>query len=148
VTTPSISRIQLVVATVHRIGVIDMIGRNQNRETVRPRQIAMYLALDMTGHSLSEIAISFGRDRKTVINADRKVQHIMGHDLGFRDQVELCRKAVGEPQLLHLVDEAGVMIREVVKNLRNALMAEAIRDPEGLMARLRSIPSQEIPPCV
>ena len=51
-----------------------MLGRDRSREVALPRQIAMYLAKELTKKSLPEIGELFGgRDHTTVLHAVRKV---------------------------------------------------------------------------
>ncbi|MEC7537535.1 MAG: helix-turn-helix domain-containing protein, partial [Pseudomonadota bacterium] len=59
----------------------------------RPRQIAMYLAKQLTARSLPEIGRKFGgRDHTTVMHAVRKVEELKATDNGFSEDVELLRR--------------------------------------------------------
>lgn len=69
-----ISRIQRTVAEYYNIPMIEMVSQRRSREVARPRQIAMYLARELTTFSLPEIGRRFGnRDHTTVIYAIRKI---------------------------------------------------------------------------
>ena len=61
----------------------------------RPRQIAMYLAKEMTQKSLPEIGELFGgRDHTTVMHAVKKVEELMGEDNLFADEVNSVRRVL------------------------------------------------------
>ena len=59
----------------------------------RPRQIAMYLAKQLTSRSLPEIGRKFGnRDHTTVMHAVSRVGELMERDGSFAEDVELLRR--------------------------------------------------------
>ena len=63
------------------------------RAVARPRQVAMYLAKQLTSRSLPEIGRKFGgRDHTTVMHAVKKVEQLCETDAGFADDVELMRR--------------------------------------------------------
>ena len=70
----SIENIQKTVADYYKIKVADMHSRKRPAGIARPRQIAMYLAKELTQKSLPEIGEAFGgRDHTTVLHAVRKI---------------------------------------------------------------------------
>ncbi len=70
----SVENIQKTVADFYKIKVADMYSKKRPASIARPRQIAMYLAKDMTKKSLPEIGDNFGgRDHTTVLHAVRKI---------------------------------------------------------------------------
>jgi chromosomal replication initiator protein len=70
----SIENIQKTVADFYKIKVADMYSKKRPASIARPRQIAMYLAKEMTQKSLPEIGDNFGgRDHTTVLHAVRKI---------------------------------------------------------------------------
>ncbi len=70
----SIENIQKTVAEFYKIKVADMYSKKRPASIARPRQIAMYLAKEMTQKSLPEIGELFGgRDHTTVLHAVRKM---------------------------------------------------------------------------
>lgn len=70
----SVENIQKTVADFYKIKVADMYSKKRPASIARPRQIAMYLAKDMTQKSLPEIGELFGgRDHTTVLHAVRKI---------------------------------------------------------------------------
>ena len=70
----SVENIQKTVADFYKIKVADMYSKKRPASIARPRQIAMYLAKEMTQKSLPEIGELFGgRDHTTVLHAVRKI---------------------------------------------------------------------------
>jgi chromosomal replication initiator protein len=70
----SLENIQKTVADFYKIRIADMYSKKRPASIARPRQIAMYLAKEMTQKSLPEIGDSFGgRDHTTVLHAVRKI---------------------------------------------------------------------------
>jgi chromosomal replication initiator protein len=70
----SVENIQKTVADYYKIKVADMYSKKRPASIARPRQIAMYLAKDLTKKSLPEIGELFGgRDHTTVLHAVRKI---------------------------------------------------------------------------
>ena len=70
----SVENIQKTVADYYKIKVSDMYSKKRPASIARPRQIAMYLAKELTQKSLPEIGELFGgRDHTTVLHAVRKI---------------------------------------------------------------------------
>ena len=70
----SVENIQKTVADYYKIKVADMYSKKRPANIARPRQIAMYLAKELTQKSLPEIGDLFGgRDHTTVLHAVRKI---------------------------------------------------------------------------
>jgi chromosomal replication initiator protein len=73
----SIDEIQTKVSDHYRIRKAEMTSARRAREVARPRQVAMYLAKQMTQRSLPEIGRRFGgRDHTTVIHAVRQIEKL------------------------------------------------------------------------
>jgi len=71
----TIDEIQRVVAEKFDIKVNDLKSKSRRRELVTPRQIAMYLARQLTNESLPQIGRKFGnKDHTTVIHSIKKVE--------------------------------------------------------------------------
>jgi chromosomal replication initiator protein len=69
-----VENIQKTVADFYKIKVADMYSKKRPASIARPRQIAMYLAKELTKKSLPEIGELFGgRDHTTVLHAVRKI---------------------------------------------------------------------------
>ena len=89
----SIDEIQKKVAEHYGIRLTDMSSPRRARQVARPRQVAMYLAKQLTQRSLPEIGKKFGnRDHTTVMHAVSRVNELMERDGTFAEDVELLRR--------------------------------------------------------
>jgi chromosomal replication initiator protein len=89
----TIDDIQKQVAAHFNIRVADMHSARRARSIARPRQVAMYLAKQLTSRSLPEIGRKFGgRDHTTVMHAVRKVEELRNDDSSFAEDLELLRR--------------------------------------------------------
>jgi len=89
----TIEEIQKQVAAHFNIRVSDMHSARRARSVARPRQVAMYIAKQLTSRSLPEIGRKFGgRDHTTVMHAVRKVEELRETDSSFAEDVELLRR--------------------------------------------------------
>ena len=64
----------------------------------RPRQIAMFLAREMTGLSLPRLGTHFARDHTTILHAVRRITRLMEQDPAFADAVQGCRELLARRQ--------------------------------------------------
>lgn len=86
----SIENIQKTVADFYKIKVADMYSKKRTRNLARPRQMAMYLAKELTDLSLPEIGQAFGgRDHTTVLHACRKIEDLRNTDQAIRRDYNL-----------------------------------------------------------
>jgi chromosomal replication initiator protein len=70
-----------------------MSSARRARAVARPRQVAMYLAKQLTTRSLPEIGRRFGgRDHTTVMHAVRKVEELITQDAAFAEDLELLKR--------------------------------------------------------
>jgi chromosomal replication initiator protein len=89
----TIEEIQKKVAEHFAIRLADMHSPRRARQVARPRQVAMYLAKQLTSRSLPEIGRKFGgRDHTTVMHAVRKIDELRAADAAFSEDVELLRR--------------------------------------------------------
>lgn len=89
---PTIRAIQEVVAAYYRLPLIEMWSDRRAREVARPRQVAIYLAKELTPHSLPEIGRRFGdRDHTTVIHAVRQIEKLCLTDAQLNADVRVLR---------------------------------------------------------
>ena len=89
----TIEEIQKKVAEHYSIRLTDMSSARRARSVARPRQVAMYLAKQLTSRSLPEIGRKFGnRDHTTVMHAVSRVSELMERDGTFAEDVELLRR--------------------------------------------------------
>ncbi len=78
---PSIVKIQEVVARNYHVEIDDLKDRSRSASKVLPRQVAMYLAKNMTGRSLEEIGRAFGgKDHSTIIYGAGKIAALVRTD--------------------------------------------------------------------
>jgi len=83
-----IADVMTVVGNAHELTVDQLKSKRRTQDLARARQIAMYLAREMTGASLNQIGRSFGnRDHSTVAHACQKIQKEMAADPRFRGSV-------------------------------------------------------------
>ncbi len=89
----TIEEIQKRVAEHYSIRLADMHSPRRARAVARPRQVAMYLAKQLTSRSLPEIGRKFGgRDHTTVMHAVRKIEELRTSDNNFAEDIELLRR--------------------------------------------------------
>lgn len=89
----TIEEIQRKVSEHYNIRLSDMIGPKRMRTIARPRQIAMYLAKQLTSRSLPEIGRRFGgRDHTTIMHGVRKVEELSASDSQLAEDLELLRR--------------------------------------------------------
>ena len=85
----TIDNIQRTVAEYYKIKLSDLHSKRRSRSVARPRQVAMYLAKELTNHSLPEIGESFGgKDHTTVLHACRKVKELNESDADIREDLK------------------------------------------------------------
>ena len=90
----TIDEIQKKVAEHFNISVKEMQSSRRARNVARPRQIAMYLAKQLTSRSLPEIGRKFDRDHTTVMHAVRKVEELIVEDASLAEDVETLRRTL------------------------------------------------------
>lgn len=95
----SIETIQRSVAKKFGIEEELLRAKTRKQEVVQARQVAMYLAKELTNSSLKTIGLHFGgRDHSTVIHACQTVADDMRHNTGLQSKVEELRRQF---ELLH-----------------------------------------------
>jgi chromosomal replication initiator protein len=88
----SMNDVQKAVAGYFDVRLADLNGRRRTSQIVMPRQIAMYLARELTESSLKEVGYAFGgRDHGTVIHACKKVKAKMLEKPETRRVIEFLR---------------------------------------------------------
>jgi chromosomal replication initiator protein len=85
----TIDQIQKKVAESFSVSVSDLKAKTRTKAVALPRQIAMYVARQLTHASLAEIGRAFGgKDHTTVLHAVDKVQSLLQDDAKLRKNVE------------------------------------------------------------
>ena len=89
----TIDDIQKRVAEHFNIRLADMYSERRARAVARPRQVAMYLAKQLTTRSLPEIGRKFGgRDHTTVMYAVKKITELKESDGTLAEDIDLLRR--------------------------------------------------------
>ena len=88
----SIDLIQKKVAAYYNIRQSDIVGKKRVKQIVFPRQIAMYLARELTESSLPKIGKEFGgKDHTTVLHAIDKIEKQLAEDDNLQDDIRNLR---------------------------------------------------------
>jgi len=91
----TVEEIQRKVAEYFNIKMSDMVSNRRMQNIARPRQVAMYIAKQLTSKSLPEIGRKFGgRDHTTILHAVRKVQELCAEDFDFANDVEILKRSL------------------------------------------------------
>jgi chromosomal replication initiator protein len=91
----SVEFIQKTVADFYKTKVAEMYGKRRHAHIVLPRQVAMYLAKELTQKSLPEIGEAFGgRDHTTVLHAVRKIAEQRQHDTDLNHQIHVLEQTL------------------------------------------------------
>jgi chromosomal replication initiator protein len=93
----TVDQIQKTVAEHYGLKQADLISERRARAVARPRQVAMWLAKQITTRSLPDIGRRFGgRDHTTVLHAVRRIEALKAEDPQIaRDTDALLRKLRG-----------------------------------------------------
>ena len=88
----SIDAIQNRVASHYGVRVAEMFSPRRARNIARPRQVAMFLAKNLTSLSYPEIGRQFGgRDHTTVMHAVRTIEGLVNSDQAVAEDVQLLK---------------------------------------------------------
>jgi chromosomal replication initiator protein len=89
----TIDEIQKAVVEHYAIRMADMTSSRRSRAVARPRQVAMFLAKQLTPRSLPEIGKKFGgRDHTTVMHAVRQIEKLSAEDRQLADDLEQLKR--------------------------------------------------------
>lgn len=84
----TINKIKETVASAHGLTVKEMDNGRRDQRLAAPRQIAMYIATELTNYSLPQIARDFGKkDHTTVMYARDKIKDQMQRDEAYRNKI-------------------------------------------------------------
>src|SRR4029453_16676585 len=85
----TVDQIQRKVCELFNLKLSDLKAKNRTKAVAFPRQIAMYLARDLTHASLAEIGRSFGgKDHTTVLPAVAKIKSLLQKDPNLRKTLD------------------------------------------------------------
>lgn len=106
---PAVQDIVLVVCRFYGASYHDVISERRTWPLVRPRQIAMYLAKELTLNSYPRIGTALGgRDHTTVMHGHRKIERQLLTDERLADEVQLLRMKIGDH--IRLLNEPAVEV--------------------------------------
>ena len=95
VTVIPIEKIQSEVGNFYGVSVKEMKGSRRVQNIVLARQVAMYLARELTDNSLPKIGREFGgKDHTTVIHAHGKIKSRLETDDGLRLEIENIKNKI------------------------------------------------------
>ena len=91
----NIDIIQRVVADDFNISLSDIRGKKRTKNVVLPRQIAMYLAQELTEFSTTELGMEFGgRDHTTVMHSCQKIREAIITDSKLDSKIQYLIKNI------------------------------------------------------
>lgn len=97
VSAPSVEAIQEAVVSVLGVSRSELLSAARSSRIARARQLAMYLARELTPLSLAQIAREFDRDHSTVIHAVRAVEGRNEPGSDTAGDIHRIRGLLGEP---------------------------------------------------
>jgi chromosomal replication initiator protein len=93
----AIETIQKAVAEYFNLSYIELRGKKRTRAVAVPRQIAMYIARNMTDYSTTEIGYDFGgRDHTTVMHACQKIESLIQTDPSIDNTIQKLMRTIKE----------------------------------------------------
>ncbi len=82
------------VAKAFNVKLADIKSKKKHKFYSLPRQVAMYLARELTELSYPEIGAAFGKDHSTVIYASKKIEKALEQDHSLKNTVEALKKDI------------------------------------------------------
>jgi chromosomal replication initiator protein len=93
----SIEIIQRVVAEEYKLSLTDLKGPKRTQKIVLPRQLAMYIAREITEYSTTDIGDYFGgRDHTTVMHSCKAIEERMQADPRLDSIIENLKRLIKE----------------------------------------------------
>lgn len=90
-----IETIQTEVGKFYGVSVKEIKSTKRNQNIVMARQVAIFLAREMTDNSLPKIGKEFGgRDHSTILHAYNKIKNMLKTDDGLRLEIESLRQKI------------------------------------------------------
>lgn len=119
----------------------DIKSRRREKKYVRPRQVGMYLARQLTDQGLNQIGRAFGdRDHTTVLHAIAKIDRLRKTDLAIEAFIARFEGLTDRrPEAWRILTKAQrTQFIELIERLIDA----ALIDPEGVSRRLDQLLQQ------
>jgi len=93
----SIDVIQKVIADNYQISVADLKGKKRDKKFVIPRQIAIYIARELTEIAYTELGNEFGgKDHSTIMSAYNKIAEQIKIDSSLESKIQLYIREIKE----------------------------------------------------
>ena len=91
----TIDNILRVVADYYKLSYNDLKGKKRTKNIAFPRQVAMYIARDITEYSTTELGFEFGgRDHTTVMHACQKIEERLKLDPNLESTIQALVRTV------------------------------------------------------
>jgi chromosomal replication initiator protein len=93
---PQLADVRDAAAAAFGIPIAALVAHDRRPSLSFARQVAMYVARELTGESLPQIGAAFGgRNHSTVLHAHRRIQRGLERDPSIREAVESVRSRLG-----------------------------------------------------
>jgi chromosomal replication initiator protein len=93
----TIDNILRVVADYYKLSYNDLKGKKRTKNIAFPRQIAMYIARDITEYSTTELGFEFGgRDHTTVMHGCQKIEERLKLDPNLESTIQALVRTIKE----------------------------------------------------
>ncbi len=93
----TIDNILRVVADYYKLSYNDLKGKKRTKNIAFPRQVAMYIARDITEYSTTELGFEFGgRDHTTVMHACQKIEERLKLDPNLESTIQALVRTIKE----------------------------------------------------
>jgi chromosomal replication initiator protein len=91
----TIDNILRVVADYYKLSYNDLKGKKRTKNIAFPRQVAMFIARDITEYSTTELGFEFGgRDHTTVMHACQKIEERLKLDPNLESSIQALVRAI------------------------------------------------------
>lgn len=85
----SVDSIIKAVANHYNLSFADLKGKKRTKNIMMPRQIAMYIAREITEYSTTELGAEFNKDHTTVMHACQKIEEMIKNDSQLESNIEM-----------------------------------------------------------
>ena len=94
--TVSVDEIIKAVANHYNLSFADVKGKKRTKNIMMPRQIAMYIAREITEYSTTELGAEFNKDHTTVMHACQKIEEAIKSDPQLESNIDLIIRNLKE----------------------------------------------------
>ena len=93
----SLDIIQKVIAENYQISISDIKSKKRDKKYVIPRQIAIYIARELTEMSYTELGEEFGgKDHSTIMTAYKKISDNIKTDSTLQSKIQILIREIKE----------------------------------------------------